>query len=223
MARQRRPHASSAIRLRVRQQGSRRCGANRSSTRRTCSDPTRPHWSLSAASRTRTEFRRPHRRTVRTMPHRRTDSHRRTEELQHCYMCKQKYSLIHDFYDQLCPECAAFNFRKRTELADLRGRMALLTGGRVKIGYQAGLKLLRAGARLIVTTRFPRDAAKRYAQESGFRASGENGWRSSVWTCATRPASKRSAASCSPRATASTSSSTTRVRPFGGHRTSTHT
>jgi NAD(P)-dependent dehydrogenase (short-subunit alcohol dehydrogenase family) len=100
-------------------------------------------------------------------------SRHRTEELQHCYVCKQKYSLIHDFYDQLCPECAAFNFRKRTELADLRGRTALLTGGRVKIGYQAGLKLLRAGARLIVTTRFPRDAAKRYAQESDFEKWGE--------------------------------------------------
>ncbi len=46
--------------------------------------------------------------------------------------------------------------------------MALLTGGRVKIGYQAGLKLLRAGARLIVTTRFPFDSAKRYAAEPGF-------------------------------------------------------
>ena len=100
-------------------------------------------------------------------------SHRRTEELQHCYVCKQKYSLIHDFYDQMCPECATFNFRKRTELADLRGRTALLTGGRVKIGYQAGLKLLRAGARLMVTTRFPRDAAKRYAQESDFEKWGE--------------------------------------------------
>jgi NAD(P)-dependent dehydrogenase (short-subunit alcohol dehydrogenase family) len=97
----------------------------------------------------------------------------RTEELQHCYVCKQKYSLIHHFYDQLCPECAAFNFRKRTELADLQGRTALLTGGRVKIGYQAGLKLLRAGARLIVTTRFPRDAANRYAQESDFDEWGE--------------------------------------------------
>jgi NAD(P)-dependent dehydrogenase (short-subunit alcohol dehydrogenase family) len=57
---------------------------------------------------------------------------------------------------------------KRTELADLRGRVALLTGGRVKIGYQAGLKLLRAGAGLIVTTRFPRDSAQRYAQEPDF-------------------------------------------------------
>jgi NAD(P)-dependent dehydrogenase (short-subunit alcohol dehydrogenase family) len=91
-----------------------------------------------------------------------------SRELQHCYVCKQKYSTIHDFYDQLCPPCADLNFFKRTEQADLDGRVALLTGGRVKIGYQAGLKLLRSGARLIVTTRFPRDAAKRYSSEPDF-------------------------------------------------------
>ena len=89
-------------------------------------------------------------------------------EAQNCYICKQDYSVIHHFYDQLCPSCAELNFRKRTELADLRGRVALLTGGRVRIGYQAGLKLLRAGAHLIVTTRFPRDSASRYAQEPDF-------------------------------------------------------
>jgi len=89
-------------------------------------------------------------------------------EPQHCYVCKAKYAELHAFYDQLCPECATFNFAKRTELADLRGRVALLTGGRVKIGYQAGLKLLRSGAHLIVTTRFPRDSADRYAAESDF-------------------------------------------------------
>src|SRR5205814_3173233 len=80
----------------------------------------------------------------------------------------EKYSVIHHFYDQLCPSCAEVNFRKRTELADLRGRVALVTGGRVKIGYQAGLKLLRAGAHVIVTTRFPRNSASRYAQEPDF-------------------------------------------------------
>jgi NAD(P)-dependent dehydrogenase (short-subunit alcohol dehydrogenase family) len=89
-------------------------------------------------------------------------------EPQHCYVCKEKYTVLHHFYDQMCPPCAAFNFAKRTELADLRGRVALLTGGRVKIGYQAGLKLLRAGAHLIVTTRFPRDSAARYAREPDF-------------------------------------------------------
>jgi NAD(P)-dependent dehydrogenase (short-subunit alcohol dehydrogenase family) len=93
---------------------------------------------------------------------------RESVEPKHCYVCKQKYSAIHFFYDQLCPSCAAFNYAKRTELVDLRGRVALLTGGRVKIGYQAGLKLLRAGAELIVTTRFPRDSAARYAEEPDF-------------------------------------------------------
>lgn len=93
---------------------------------------------------------------------------RETIEPQHCYVCKEKYSRIHHFYDQLCPTCAEFNFLKRSETADLRGRVALLTGGRVKIGYQAGLKLLRAGASLIVTTRFPRDSAARYAEEPDF-------------------------------------------------------
>ncbi len=87
---------------------------------------------------------------------------------QHCYVCKEQYSQLHHFYDQLCPRCAELNFAKRSELADLRGRTALLTGGRVKIGYQTGLKLLRCGARLLVTTRFPRDAAARYAQEPDF-------------------------------------------------------
>jgi len=87
---------------------------------------------------------------------------------QHCYICKQPFSRIHHFYDQLCPACAAFNFAKRTELADLSGRVALLTGGRVKIGYQAGIKLLRSGAQLIVTSRFPRDSAARYARELDF-------------------------------------------------------
>jgi NAD(P)-dependent dehydrogenase (short-subunit alcohol dehydrogenase family) len=89
-------------------------------------------------------------------------------EAHHCYVCKQHYSVIHHFYDQMCPECAEFNFAKRSELADLTGRVALLTGGRVKIGYQAGIKLLRAGAMLIVTTRFPNDSARRYAREADF-------------------------------------------------------
>ncbi|RZA31160.1 MAG: SDR family oxidoreductase, partial [Lysobacteraceae bacterium] len=89
-------------------------------------------------------------------------------ELRHCYVCKKKFTQLHHFYDQMCPECAGFNFFKRTELADLGGRVALLTGGRVKIGYQAGLKLLRAGAQLIVTTRFARDSAARYANEPDF-------------------------------------------------------
>ena len=96
-----------------------------------------------------------------------------TEEDRCCYVCKKRYTTVHHFYDCLCDACADFNFAKRTELADLTGRVALLTGGRVKIGYQAGIKLLRAGARLIVTTRFPRDSALRYAREPDFDLWGE--------------------------------------------------
>jgi NAD(P)-dependent dehydrogenase (short-subunit alcohol dehydrogenase family) len=92
---------------------------------------------------------------------------------QHCYVCKRRYLEIHPFYDQLCRDCGDFNYGKRSETADLQGRVALLTGGRVKIGYQAGIKLLRAGAHLIVTTRFPRDSAARYAREPDFDVWGD--------------------------------------------------
>ena len=93
---------------------------------------------------------------------------RETTDPQHCYICKAKYRQVHRFYDQLCPSCADVNLAKRTEVADLTGTVGLLTGGRVKIGYQAGIRLLRSGAGLIVATRFPRDAAARYAAEADF-------------------------------------------------------
>ena len=91
-------------------------------------------------------------------------------EARNCYICKADYTKVHPFYDCLCPTCGDFNWQKREQSADLTGRTALLTGGRVKIGYQTGIKLLRAGARLIVATRFPRDAAERYRRETDFSA-----------------------------------------------------
>src|SRR5688500_4487813 len=72
----------------------------------------------------------------------------------------------------MCSECGDFNFEKRSQTADLRGRVALISGARVKIGYQAAIMLLRAGARVIVTTRFPRDAAERYAKEADYESWG---------------------------------------------------
>ncbi|HEU5059367.1 MAG TPA: SDR family oxidoreductase [Kofleriaceae bacterium] len=82
-----------------------------------------------------------------------------------CYVCKAAYRRVHFFYHSMCPDCARLNHAKRLQTADLRGRVALVTGARVKIGYQTALSLLRAGARVIATTRFPRDAAARYARE----------------------------------------------------------
>lgn len=82
-----------------------------------------------------------------------------------CYICKRDFRKVHFFYDSMCPDCAEFNWCKRHQSADLSGRYALLTGGRVKIGFEAALKLLRAGAHLVVTTRFPHDAASRFAAQ----------------------------------------------------------
>lgn len=90
-----------------------------------------------------------------------------------CYICKTRITRVHHFYDQMCADCGDFNHRKRTQTADLRGRVAFISGARVKIGYQAAVLLLRAGARVIVTTRFPRDAAERYAREVDYADWGD--------------------------------------------------
>ncbi|MET9553449.1 SDR family NAD(P)-dependent oxidoreductase [Streptomyces sp. NPDC006645] len=82
---------------------------------------------------------------------------------QRCYVCKDHYRRIHHFYHRLCPDCARDNLARRGARTDLTGRRALLTGGRVKIGYQLALMLLRDGADLTLTTRFPQDAVRRFA------------------------------------------------------------
>lgn len=79
-----------------------------------------------------------------------------------CYICKQHYTTVDAFYHQLCPECAAMSHEKRDARTDLTGRRALLTGGRAKIGMYIALRLLRDGAHTTITTRFPRDAVRRF-------------------------------------------------------------
>jgi NAD(P)-dependent dehydrogenase (short-subunit alcohol dehydrogenase family) len=81
-----------------------------------------------------------------------------------CYQCKTRYTEVDVFYHQLCPACAALNRERREVRADLSGRRALLTGGRAKIGMYIALRLLRSGAQTTITTRFPRDAARRFAE-----------------------------------------------------------
>ena len=80
-----------------------------------------------------------------------------------CYICKTDYTLVDAFYHYLCPTCAAFSHSKRDQRTDLTGKRALLTGGRAKIGMHIALRLLRDGAHTTITTRFPRDAARRFA------------------------------------------------------------
>jgi NAD(P)-dependent dehydrogenase (short-subunit alcohol dehydrogenase family) len=90
------------------------------------------------------------------------------EREQNCYVCKKEYRKIHFFYDSMCEECGDFNYSKRFQTAPLAGRVALITGARLKIGYQSALMMLRAGAKVIATTRFPHDAAVRFGGESDF-------------------------------------------------------
>jgi NAD(P)-dependent dehydrogenase (short-subunit alcohol dehydrogenase family) len=85
-----------------------------------------------------------------------------------CYVCKTEFKKLHFFYDAMCGACADLNYKKRFQTASLEGRVALITGARIKIGFQSALMMLRAGARVIVTTRFPRDAASRFAREADF-------------------------------------------------------
>ena len=86
----------------------------------------------------------------------------------YCYVCKGAFRRVHFFYDSMCPSCGDFNYEKRRQTASLAGRTAVITGARIKIGYQAALMLLRAGAQVVVTTRFPHDAALRYSREPDF-------------------------------------------------------
>ncbi|MBG6054475.1 NAD(P)-dependent dehydrogenase (short-subunit alcohol dehydrogenase family) [Salinibacterium sp. CAN_S4] len=79
-----------------------------------------------------------------------------------CYICKKPYTHVDAFYHQLCPDCAAMSHAKRDARTDLTGKRALLTGGRAKIGMYIALRLLRDGAHTTITTRFPRDAVRRF-------------------------------------------------------------
>jgi len=94
---------------------------------------------------------------------------RELKEPRPCYVCKDSFTQVHFFYDSMCGACGDLNYQKRFQTASLDGRTALVTGGRVKIGYQTALKLLRAGARTLVSTRFPHDAALRFSREEDFQ------------------------------------------------------
>ena len=94
------------------------------------------------------------------------------ESSRNCYVCKTVYTKLHHFYDQMCPECGDFNYAKRYQTADLTGQVAVVTGSRLKIGYHITLILLRSGASVVATTRFPVDSALRFSKEEDFKEWG---------------------------------------------------
>ena len=86
-----------------------------------------------------------------------------------CYVCKTVYTKMHHFYDSMCTECGDFNYAKRFQTANLTGQVAVITGSRLKIGYHITLMLLRAGATVVATTRFPADSALRFSREADYK------------------------------------------------------
>ncbi len=87
-----------------------------------------------------------------------------------CYVCRSRYRDLHVRYHLLCPECAAIHEQKRAERLDLSGRRALVTGARVSIGHATALRLLRDGAEVIATSRFPEAAARAFERAPGSEA-----------------------------------------------------
>ena len=93
-----------------------------------------------------------------------------------CYICKENFTLdnIHKFYGNLCTKCGDHNYSYRTIKLDLSGRIAIVTGGRVKIGYYISTKLLSYGCKVIITTRFPKDALFKYQQDPDYEKWKDN-------------------------------------------------
>ncbi|MGJ8665979.1 MAG: SDR family NAD(P)-dependent oxidoreductase [Patiriisocius sp.] len=87
------------------------------------------------------------------------------ESPRNCYVCKTMYTKLHHFYDSMCTECGDLNYAKRFQTTDLKGQVAVITGSRLKIGYHITLMLLRSGATVVATTRFPADSAIRFSKE----------------------------------------------------------
>ncbi len=98
-----------------------------------------------------------------------TDDDAELNSARNCYICKAKFTKLHHFYDTMCDSCGDLNYLKRFQTTDLTGQVALMTGSRLKIGYHVTLMMLRAGATVIATTRFPADSAIRFAKEKDFK------------------------------------------------------
>ncbi|KAK9832166.1 hypothetical protein WJX74_001223 [Apatococcus lobatus] len=80
----------------------------------------------------------------------------------HCYGCSKKCRSTHPVYVFCCHECGRRFQLNRHLSTDLSDHVALVTGARTKLGHQIVVKLLKAGASVIGTTRYPQDAIALY-------------------------------------------------------------
>lgn len=104
----------------------------------------------------------------------RADPPKASDTKKRCYICRYRFSPTesHELYPSLCRQCGMFNVGcsnlSLPEKLDLTGKIALVTGGRINLGYSTALRLLRCGANVIVSSRYPADAAVRYSTEPDF-------------------------------------------------------
>ncbi|KAJ6072968.1 hypothetical protein N7467_011053 [Penicillium canescens] len=104
----------------------------------------------------------------------RNDAPKASDMKKRCYICRYRFTPTdsHKLYPSLCRQCGMFNIGcsnlSLPEKLDLTGKIALVTGGRINLGYSTALRLLRCGAKVIVSSRYPADAAIRYSTEPDF-------------------------------------------------------
>ena len=138
-----------------------------------------------------------------------------------CHVCGRPFREVHAFYDSLCPQCADVGWRERCQTIDLSGRVALVSGGRVKIGYAVATAPAAHGAAVHGDNALPARRGRALRPRGRLRlvvgsadgpragfAGADARWNASPTTCA-------------PACRGSTWSSTTPRRPSAGPRRTT--
>jgi len=84
-----------------------------------------------------------------------------------CFLCLKTEAWV--LRRGLCQACEELNTRMLQVKSDLSGKFAIVTGGRIKIGLHTALRLLRDGAFVIVTTRFPVSGWKVFSEQADYQ------------------------------------------------------
>lgn len=82
--------------------------------------------------------------------------------LHKCYVCRS--NTVDRTKSHFCEGCRNINKSKRDITAHLDDKIAVVTGGRVKIGYETAIRLLECNCTVVVTTRFVADAIDRFSK-----------------------------------------------------------
>jgi len=97
----------------------------------------------------------------------------RNIDVKRCYNsnCRRFYCFEQTVqeYRDMCYDCGLLNYDKRHDSIDMTGVKAYVSGCRIKIGYATVLKLLRCGAEVIGSTRFPGLARYNYSAEPDYK------------------------------------------------------